>query len=105
LAAFTVEQRTKEIGIRKVLGASPLQIVGLLNKRFTLLVIMALVISVPLSVYFIQQWLVGFAYQVELSAGLFLFTVFISIFIAWTAVGYHSWRAAAINPTDTLKCE
>jgi putative ABC transport system permease protein len=105
LSAFTVEQRTKEIGIRKVLGASAYQIVGLLNKKFTLLVIIALVISVPLSIYLLQQWLDGFAYKVELNVGLFLITGLISILIAWIAVSYHSLKAANINPTDTLKYE
>jgi putative ABC transport system permease protein len=105
LSAFTVEQRTKEIGIRKVLGASASQIVGLLNKKFTLLVIIALVISVPLSIYLIEQWLDGFAYKVELNIGLFLITGLISILIAWIAVSYHSLKAANINPTDTLKYE
>jgi putative ABC transport system permease protein len=105
LSAFTVEQRTKEIGIRKVLGASASQIVGLLNKKFTLLVIIALVISVPLSIYLIEQWLDGFAYKVELNISLFLITGLISILIAWIAVSYHSLKAANINPTDTLKYE
>jgi putative ABC transport system permease protein len=105
LSAFAVEQRTKEIGIRKVLGASAYQIVSMLNKQFTLLVTIALVISVPLSVYLIQKWLDGFAYRVDLNVGLFLFTGLISILIAWIAAGYHSLKAASIDPVDTLKYE
>lgn len=105
LSAFTVEQRTKEIGIRKVLGASAYHIVSMLNKKFTLLITIALVISVPLSVYILQKWLDGFAYKVELNVGLFFITGLISILIAWIAVSYHSLKAASINPTDTLKYE
>ncbi len=105
LSAFTAEQRTKEIGIRKVLGASALHIVTMLNKRFTLLVVIALVISVPLSVYVIQKWLSEFAYRVELTAWIFILTSLSSLLIAWMAVSYHSIKAAWINPSETLKYE
>ncbi|MBI1770439.1 MAG: ABC transporter permease [Bacteroidetes bacterium] len=105
LSAFTAEQRTKEIGIRKVLGASTLHIVGMLNKRFTFLVLLALGISVPLSIYAIEKWLEDFAYRVELGAGVFIITSLGSLFIAWIAVSYHSLKAAWINPSDTLKYE
>jgi len=105
LSAFTAEQRTKEIGIRKVLGATSLHIVTMLNKKFTTLVIIALIISIPLSVYLIQKWLEDFAYRIELSPLIFLGTSISSLLIAWLAVSYHSLKAAWINPSDTLKYE
>ncbi len=105
LSAFTAEQRTKEIGIRKVLGATTVHIVTMLNKKFTLLVMIALVISIPLSIYLLQQWLSEFAYRVKLSSGIFLLTSVTSLMIAWLAVSYHSLKAAWINPSDTLKYE
>lgn len=105
LSAFTAEQRTKEIGIRKVLGATAIHIVTMLNKKFTLLVILALVISIPISIYLLQKWLADFAYRVELSSGIFLLTSVSSLIIAWIAVSYHSLKAARINPSDTLKYE
>jgi putative ABC transport system permease protein len=105
LSAFTAEQRTKEIGIRKVMGASALQIVTLLNKKFTLLVVIALLISVPLSVYILQHWLADFAYRVDLSAGVFLLTTVIALLVAWMSVSYHSLKATWINPAETLKYE
>jgi putative ABC transport system permease protein len=105
LSAFTAEQRTKEIGIRKVLGATSFQVVTMLNKKFTLLVMVALVISIPASIYLLQKWLSEFAYRVELSSGIFLLTAVSSLAIAWLAVSYHSLKAAWINPSETLKYE
>ena len=105
LSAFTAEQRTKEIGIRKVLGATATQIVTMLNKKFTKLVITALFVSIPLSAYLIQKWLEGFAYRIELSPEIFLLTSISSLLIAWLAVSYHSVKAAWINPSESLKYE
>jgi putative ABC transport system permease protein len=105
LSAFTAEQRTKEIGIRKVLGATSFHIVAMLNRKFTLLVIVALAISIPISIYLLQKWLSEFAYRVELSSEIFLLTSLASLMIAWLAVSYHSLKAAWINPSDTLKYE
>lgn len=105
LAAFTTEQRTKEIGIRKVLGASSSAIVIMLNKKFTGLVIIAVIIAVPASIYFMQKWLEGFAYRAELQFWIFGVSIVLALLLAWLTVGYHSLKAALINPADTLKYE
>ena len=105
LAAFTAEQRTKEIGIRKVLGASASNIVIMLNRKFTGLIIIAIIIAVPTSVYFMLQWLEGFAYRTELQLWIFGGSIALALVLAWLTVGYHSLKAAWINPSDTLKYE
>ncbi len=105
LSAYTTEQRTKEIGIRKVMGASAQRIVVLLSRKFTILILIALIISLPLSVFIVDKWLQGFAYRVELGAGVFVLSVILSVLIGWLAVGYHSVKAALVNPADTLKYE
>jgi len=105
LSAFTAEQRTKEIGIRKVLGASSSQIVLMLNRKFTILVTLAIVISIPLSVWLISQWLDAFAYKITLGAGVFVFAVLIALITAWITVSLHSVKASWINPSEALKYE
>jgi putative ABC transport system permease protein len=105
LSAYTAEQRTKEIGIRKVLGASIFNIVFMLNKKFTLLILLAVAISIPVSVYAGQQWLQSFAYRVDLGIGVFLLSIMLALLVAWATVGYHSIKASVINPADTLKYE
>ncbi len=105
LSAYTAEQRTKEIGIRKVLGASIFNIVFMLNRKFTLLVLLAMAISIPVSIYAGQKWLQGFAYHIELGVGVFLISIVLALLVAWITVGYHSIKASVINPADTLKYE
>ena len=105
LSAFTAEQRTKEIGIRKVLGASSSQIVMMLNRKFTLLVSIAIVVSIPLATWLISQWLDGFAYKITLGAGVFIFSVVLALVTAWLTVSFHSVRASWVNPSDALKYE
>ncbi|MEK6783255.1 MAG: ABC transporter permease [Bacteroidota bacterium] len=105
LAAFTAEQRTKEIGIRKVLGATTSNIVIMLNKKFTGLVIMAVAVAVPASIYLMLQWLEGFAYRAELQIWIFGGSIVLALVLAWITVSYHSLKAALINPSDTLKYE
>jgi putative ABC transport system permease protein len=105
LSAFTAEQRTREIGIRKVLGATVASIVILLNRKFTLLVAIAVVVSIPLSVYIANQWLSNFAYRVELNALMFGIAVASALLLAWITVSYHSIRASSVNPAETLKYE
>lgn len=105
LSAYTAEQRTKEIGIRKVLGASASTIVFMLNWKFTRLVLIAVLISVPLSFYIGERWLQGFAYRIELGVGLFLISVALAFLVAGLTVSYHSLKASLVNPADTLKYE
>lgn len=105
LSAYTAEQRTKEIGIRKVLGASIFNIVFMLNRKFTLLILLSVAISIPVSIYAGQHWLQGFAYHIDLGIGIFLISIVLALLIARATVGYHSIKASVINPADTLKYE
>lgn len=106
LAAYTTEQRSKEISIRKTLGASMAHLVTILSKDFTLLVVIAFVIAGPLAYYFMTNyWLANFAYRVEVDGVLILLAGLISITISWLTVSYQSFKTAANNPVDYLKNE
>ncbi|MCG8320758.1 MAG: ABC transporter permease [Cytophagales bacterium] len=105
LASFTAEQRFKEIGVRKVMGASVSQILMLLTRGFTYLVIISFVIGCVLTRYVMESWLQNFAYQTALSLWPFLWGGGIAIFIAWLTVGYQSIKAASTNPIEALKHE
>ncbi len=105
LAAFTTEQRTKEIGIRKVLGASVTGITGLLAKDFMKLVVLAIVIAVPLAWYFMKKWLSDFAYRIDIQWWMFLLAGIVAIGIAFLTVSFQSVRAALANPIKSLRNE
>ena len=105
LAAFTAEQRTKEIGVRKVLGASVAGIVLLLSKEFTKLVGIAFVVAAPLAYFGREWWLQRFAFQVEISWWIFLAAGVAALAIAWLTVSYQSIRAALTNPVEALRYE
>ena len=105
LLSFMAVQRNKEIGIRKVLGASVGQLVFLLSKEFTLLVLLAFAVSTPLSWYFMHQWLQKYTYRITLGPGPFIVTVLAAVAIAWGTVGYRALRAALANPATSLKSE
>lgn len=105
LTAFMTEQRKKEIGVRKVLGASVSGIILLLSKDFSRLVLIAFVIVVPLAWYAMNQWLADFAYQVQVSPLVYLAAGIIIIGIAFGSVFYQALKAAIINPSETLRNE
>jgi predicted permease len=105
LATFTAERRLKEIGIRKVLGASVSNIVMMLSKDFTRLVGISIIIAIPISYYFMDKWLESFAYKIDLSFWIFLSTAAISLMIAWLTVSSQALRAANVNPSKCLKDE
>jgi len=105
LSAFTTEQRNKEIGIRKVMGASSAHIAVMLNKRFALLVAISVMISTPLAAFAMTRWLNGFAYRIDLQAEMFLSAIVVAFAVALVTVSYHSVRASLSNPVDALKCE
>lgn len=105
LSAFLAEQRTREIGVRKVLGASVFGIVYLLSANFTRLIIIAVFIAVPVSWFAINNWLSNFAYHVDVSWTIFLTASVFAILIAWATVSYESIKAAVANPVKSLRTE
>ncbi len=105
LAAFTAEQRVKEIGIRKVLGASSFGIVRLLSKDFLKLVMISIILASPIAWYAMNNWLQDFAYRVSIEWWVFIFAGFISLLIAFLTVSFQSIRAARANPVESLKSE
>jgi len=105
LAAFTTEQRTKEIGIRKVLGASVQQITGLLSKDFITLVFIAIVIATPVAWWVMNKWLQEFAYRIKLTAWLFMAAGLLAVIIALLSVSIHAIKAAIANPVRSLRTE
>lgn len=105
LAAYTASLRTKEIGVRKVMGASVGSVVFLLSKDFTKLILIAFVIAVPLSWYLMNNWLGGFAYRINLDVGTFLLAGVIAVAIGWITVSYQSIKAAIANPVKSLRSE
>jgi len=105
MASFTAEQRTKEIGIRKVLGASVFGIVRLLAKEFLLLVIAANLLALPVAYFFMNRWLQSFAYRMNIQAWAFVLTGVLSLFIALITVSYQALRAAFSDPVNALRYE
>lgn len=105
LASFTALQRSKEIGIRKVLGASIANVVVLLAKEMTLLVLLAFVIAIPISFQVMNDWLQNFAYRTSFGLTIFLVSGIAALFIAWFTVSFQSIKAAVANPVDSLKYE
>jgi putative ABC transport system permease protein len=105
LAAFMAEQRTKEIGIRKVLGASVGSVVGLLSKDFLKLVIGSVVIACPVAYFFMQKWLADFAYRVDIQWWMFAGAGAVAMVIAFLTVSSQAVRAALANPVKSLRSE
>ena len=107
LISFTTEQRTKEVGIRKVNGASVVAIVRLIAKEFIILISIATVIAVPLAYYFMNNWLQTFSYKIVLSnqISLFILSAVMALVITLLTVTYHTMRAATANPVDALREE
>lgn len=107
LAAFTTEQRTKEIGVRKVIGASINSLVFLVSKEFFLLVGIGMVLAFPAAWYFTNSWLQNFAYRIELEGEwlTFIVSALLAFAITMVTVGYHVLRAAAANPVNSLRDE
>lgn len=105
LVSFMVVQKTKEVGIRKVLGASVQSIMYLFSKEFTILISIAFVLAAPAAWYLMNSWLKDFAYKIEIGVGVFVIAILASILIAWITVGYKSFRAAVANPVKSLRTE
>ena len=105
LAAFTVERRTREIGIRKVLGTSVASVVLLLSKAFLKLVLVANLIAWPIAYYLTHLYLQNFAYRAPLSTWSFVLSGLIALLVALLTVGTHAFGAARIDPVETLRRE
>ncbi|MBK5280281.1 MAG: FtsX-like permease family protein, partial [Bacteroidia bacterium] len=105
LASFTAEQRTKEIGIRKVMGATVSSVSTLLSKEFMMLVGISFIMAVGFAWYAMDNWLSSFAYRIELGIGVFLIAGVIAASIAWLTVSFHFIKAARSNPVDSLRYE
>jgi putative ABC transport system permease protein len=105
LAAFSAEQRTREIGIRKVLGASVGNIAGLLSRDFIRLVVIAVLVASPLAWYGMNRWLQHFAYKVTISWWMFVLAAGVALIIALGTVGFQAVRAAVANPVKSLRSE
>ena len=105
LSAFMAEQRTKEIGVRKVLGASMFNVVYLLSSGITRLILIAILISIPISYYAVNSWLMGFAYHIKVDWVVFLTASLSALGIAWLTVSYESIKAALANPIKSLRTE
>ena len=105
LGMFTAERRTKEIGIRKVLGASAANIAAMLSKDFVILVLIAIVIASPVAWYFMNQWLQDFAYRTDISWWVFVLAGIVALFIALITVSFQAIKAAIANPVKSLRTE
>lgn len=105
LSSFSTDQRSKEIGVRKVHGASVSSLVLLLSKQYAKLMIIAFIIATPLSYFYMQLWLGNFAYRIDMNIALFIFAGFVTFAIGALTVSYKSYSAASANPVKTLKEE
>ena len=105
LSLFTAERRAREIGIRKVLGATAMDITLMLNRQFVQLVLLALVIASPVALVLAHRWLQGFAYRVAIDGWVFVLAGLGAIGLALVTVSYQSLRAALTSPVKSLKTE
>jgi putative ABC transport system permease protein len=100
-----VTRRTKEIGIRKVNGASYLDILTLIFRAFVSWILIGLILATPISLYAMQRWLQNFAYKTVISGWLFVSAGIIALFVALMTVGWHTYRVATKNPVEALRYE
>jgi putative ABC transport system permease protein len=105
LASFIITQRTREIGVRKVLGAPLESIFGLVIKEFILLVVIAFIIAAPVGYYAVSQWLDAYAYRISISPLIFLVAGVITLVIALLTVSYQAIKIAVSNPVKSLRTE
>jgi ABC-type antimicrobial peptide transport system permease subunit len=105
LASFTAEQRVKEIGVRKVLGASVASLWRLLSGDFVKLVLISCAIAVPVAYYFMNEWLKNYEYKINIGIGVFAMVIGLSVIITLVTVSFQAIRAARANPTTSLRSE
>lgn len=105
LASFMAEQRVKEIGVRKVLGASVVSVWGLLSKDFVGLVLIACMVASPLAWYVMQGWLESYTYKISIQVGVFVIVFVLALLITLLTVSYQALKAALVNPVKSLRSE
>ncbi|MCI0695023.1 ABC transporter permease [candidate division KSB1 bacterium] len=105
LIAFVAAQRTKEIGVRKVLGATVVDILGLISKEFAMLIAVAFIVAAPVAYFAMNNWLENFAYRIDVGLGVFAATIAVTLIIAGVTIGYRAIKAALANPVDALRYE
>lgn len=105
LVSFLAVQKTKEVGIRKVLGASVGNIVYLFSREFTILIAVAFVLATPIAYYMMNNWLNNFVYKINIGIGVFILAIAVSIGVAWITVGYKAIKAALANPVKSIRTE
>jgi len=105
VVAFMAESRTKEVGIRKVLGASTGQIVSLFSVEFIGLVLIALIVASPIAWYVMNKWLADFPYKIDIEWWVFAATALLAVSVAFLTVSFQSIKAALMNPVQSLKSE
>ena len=105
LSTFMAERRFKEIGVRKVMGASIQQILTLMSKEFIKLILIAFVIAVPIAWYAMDKWLQGFAYKTSVNSMVFIYAGLVALTIALLTVSFESMKAAVANPIKSLRSE
>lgn len=105
LASYTVEQRTKEIGIRKVFGADERVILRLISRDFLILTSIAIIIAIPVAYYFMSNWLENYVYRSKIGVPLFLIAGLLTILITFITISYKAYQAAIMNPADSIKTE
>ena len=105
LASLAVTRRTKEIGVRKILGATAANVVFILSKEFTVIVLIAILVAWPAAYLVMNSWLQDFAYRIDIGFEMFIFAGLIAFAIALITVSYHSIKATFTNPVDALRYE
>lgn len=105
LASFMAEEKTKEIGIRKIMGASVASLVGIFSREFTKWVLLANLIAWPIAWFYMEKWLNNYAYRIEMPLWVFVAVAALVIIIASITVGHQSWRSATQDPVKSLKYE
>jgi len=105
LVSYSIESRTKEIGIRKVLGASVRTIVSMVSREFLLIVLFAGVVALPAAWYLMKNWLEDFAYRIPLSVDLFVLAAVLALLVAFVTISVRTIRAATANPVNSLRSE
>lgn len=105
LASYTAEQKTKEVGIRKVMGANVLQVIGMLLWSFIKIFLVASVIALPLAYFLADNWLKGFVYRADIGMQIFILSLFGLLMVTLLTVSYETWKAARVNPVNSLRSE